>query len=78
MSDLSARLRDAADEIDRLTEEVWQLYDVVLAAHALTEECKGGDLPPSLGALAKLESAVSLAWHSKAYQGWRGIKEWSR
>ena len=69
---------EAATKIDELSDEVWLLYDVFLAARALTEECKGGALPPSLGALARLESALSVTYHSRAYRGWADIKEWAR
>ncbi len=41
------------------------LVKVQAAALALTEECKGGDLPPALGTLAKLESALHVEWTAR-------------
>lgn len=37
---------------------------LIEAARGLVEECNGGERSPSLGALAKLESATSIAWHA--------------
>jgi len=53
---------DAVREVHRLNEWIDALKNVRDAARALTEECKGGELPPSLGALARLESALSVEW----------------
>mgnify|MGYP001582436140 FL=1 len=93
MSDLPARLRvfagpehrsdlaiyeEAADKIDQLNDEICLLHEVFRAARSLTDECEGGKRAPSLGALARLESALSVAYHSRAYRGWSDIKEWSR
>jgi hypothetical protein len=57
-TDFYAALRGAAATIEQL----WTIRD---AARALTEECRGGDLPPSLGALARLESALSVEWRGR-------------
>ena len=46
---------EAANEIDRLRK-------IETAARALVEECNGGAQSPSLGVLAKLESALTVAW----------------
>jgi len=40
-------------------EKHMKLYD---AAHALVEECAGGERSPSRGALARLESALAVEW----------------
>lgn len=48
----------AADEIERLQK-------IETAARQLVDECGGGQAPPSLGALATLESALFLAWKAR-------------
>ena len=45
--------------------EIERLREVRDAARALTEECRG-DHPPSLGALARLESALYVEWADAA------------
>ena len=42
--------------------EYQALCAVARAAQELVDECQGGDLPPSLGALAKLEAALDHDW----------------
>ena len=42
--------------------EYTALCAVARAAQELVTECKGADVPPSLGALAKLESALAVDW----------------
>jgi len=53
---------DAVREVHRLNEWIYALKAVRDAARALTEECNCGTIPPSLGALARLESALAVEW----------------
>lgn len=68
-------LREASDEIERLQGELHsahahmnhlrrvtaRLRSIADVAKDLVEECRG-DLPPSLGVLARLESALHIEW----------------
>jgi hypothetical protein len=48
-------MAEAAIEIERLRA-------VAVVAVALVHECDGGKIEPSLGTLARLESAIHIAW----------------
>jgi hypothetical protein len=54
------------EDIMEWTKQHQDEYDALLAvasaAYELVDECKGGTLPPSLGTLAKLESALAIEW----------------
>jgi hypothetical protein len=43
-------------------DEYEALCAVARAARELVDECQGGTFSPSLGALAKLESALAVDW----------------
>ena len=53
-------IEDQAAEIARLTRERDVLRKIRDAAAALVTECNGGDISPSLGVLARLESTLAL------------------
>jgi hypothetical protein len=53
---------NAEERMKRADAEYQALCAVARAARELVDECQHGNLPPSLGAIAKLESALAIDW----------------
>lgn len=63
------KIQEHGSTFAQLADWTEELVRVEAAARALTEECQGGRAPPSLGALANLESALSIAWSARTADG---------
>ncbi len=48
----------------RIGHQIRQLQNVYFAALTVSDECQGGRTAPSLGSLAKLQSALNLAFYA--------------